>query len=79
MTTSNLTLYRLLVKFGASEGEAEQAATLDATTVATKADIADLKTQLAALEASLAWKIVGAMVGLAGIFALIVRWIAKVG
>lgn len=77
--TSNLTLYRLLVKFGATETEAAAAATLDATTVATKADIAELKTALAALEASLAWKIVGAMAGLTGIFAVIVRWLTKVG
>ena len=79
MTTTNLALYRILVKVGATEAEAETAATLDATTVATKGDIAELKTAIAAMEASLAWKIVGAMVALTGIFAVIVRWLAKVG
>jgi hypothetical protein len=77
MSVSNLALYRLLVKFGATEDEAETAATLDASTLATKADIADLKVALASLEAALAWKVITAMVSLTGIFALIVAWLTR--
>ena len=46
MTTTNLTLYRLLVRSGASETEAEAAASLDASTLVTKTDLAELKAEL---------------------------------
>jgi hypothetical protein len=50
MTTHNLALYRILIKVGASETEAEEAATLDVSTLATKADLvaalAELKAEL---------------------------------
>jgi len=74
MTTTNLALYRLLLKFGATDPEAEAAAQIDTTTLATKLDLAQL-------EAALAWKlgaaIVGAMVSMTGIFALIVAWLTR--
>lgn len=78
----NMALYRVLVKHNlATEAEAEQAAALDATDLATRADLFAVKTELQAtilaLEARLAWKVVGAMVGLAGIFALIVGWMNR--
>jgi hypothetical protein len=77
MTTTSLPLYRLLMKLGANEAEAESAAALDASMLATKSDIAELKTLIAAMEAGIAWKIVGAMVSLTGIFAVIVAWLVK--
>jgi hypothetical protein len=79
----NMTLYRLLVRGGpATEQEAEQAARVEATSLATKGDVdalgAALKTQIAELEGRLAWKVgslvIGALVALTGIFALIVGW-----
>lgn len=42
----NMTLYRLLVKQGATEAEAEAAATVDASQLATKTDLAELKASL---------------------------------
>ena len=42
----NMTLYRLLVKQGASEAEAEEAARVDASMLATKADLTELKASL---------------------------------
>jgi hypothetical protein len=48
--TTNLPLYRLLVKLGASDADAEQAATVDASALVTKAD---LQTAIADLKASL--------------------------
>jgi len=42
----NLSLYRILVKLGAEEAAAEQAAQVDTATLATKADLADLKAEL---------------------------------
>lgn len=44
----NMTLYRLLVKQGASETEAEAAASVDASQLATKADLLAVKTDLQA-------------------------------
>ena len=46
MSVTNLTLYRVLVKLGATDTEAEQAAQLDSSTLATKADLAELKAEL---------------------------------
>jgi hypothetical protein len=43
---TNLTLYRLLVRNGASEADAEAAASVDTSVLATKADIAELKADL---------------------------------
>ncbi|HKA39850.1 MAG TPA: hypothetical protein VKD25_08775 [Burkholderiales bacterium] len=47
----NMALYRLLLKTGADEAEAEAAARLDTTDLATKADLAELK-------ADLTWRLV---------------------
>jgi hypothetical protein len=70
----NMHLYRLLLKIGANESEAENAARLDASDLVTKAD-------LAAFEARLAWTIgainAGSMVALTAIFALIVGWLQR--
>jgi hypothetical protein len=46
MTTTNLPLYRLLVKFGASDAEAEAAVIADESHLATKADLAELEARL---------------------------------
>lgn len=47
MTTMNMTLYRLLLKNGATEEQAEAAATIvDPTQMVTKADLAELKADL---------------------------------
>lgn len=46
MTVHNLTLYRLLVKTGASEAEAEAASSMDTSGLATKADLAELEARL---------------------------------
>src|SRR6188768_3940 len=46
LSSSNLTLYRVLVKLGADEAAAEQAAQLDTAALATKADLAELKAEL---------------------------------
>lgn len=70
MTTPiNLALYRLLVKTGASEAEAEEAARLDTTNVATKADLLDLETRLQRF-------ILQAMLGMTAIFAAMLTIIA---
>lgn len=66
MTTPiNLPLYRLLLKTGATEAEAEEAARVDHTDLVTKAD-------LLALEVRLQKFIMQAMVGMTAIFAFIV-------
>jgi hypothetical protein len=75
VTTTNLPLYRILVKSGATEAEAEAAAvSFDPLELATKRDLAEF-------ESRLAWKIggliVGAMVSMTGIFALIVGWLTR--
>lgn len=78
MSTVNMPLYRLLIKLGAVDAEAETAASFDASGLATKQDIT---TALAEFEARLAWKIgtliVGAMVSMTGIFAIIVGWLVR--
>ena len=57
MTSTNLPLYRLLVKFGASEADADSAASLDDARLATKADLSELrlvmKADLAEMKASI--------------------------
>lgn len=75
MTTTNLPLYRFMVKLGATEQEAEAASvSFDPLQLVTKRDLAEF-------EARLAWKmggvIIGAMVSMTGIFALIVGWLVK--
>jgi hypothetical protein len=81
MTTTNLTLYRSLVMLGVPETDAASAATVDAADLATKMDIERLRLEIKELEVGLAWKIgtlmVGSMVGLTGIFALIVGWMVR--
>jgi hypothetical protein len=64
-TTTNLPLYRLLVKGGASESDAEAAATFDASALATKADLADLK-------AELTWRFIVVMGAQTAVFSAIV-------
>jgi len=68
----NMTLYRLLTKMGASDAEAEEAARIDASELATKADILALKTDLAELKADLQKVIIQSMLGMTAIFAFIV-------
>jgi len=48
----NMALYKLLLKTGASEDEAEAAARLDTTDLATKGDLSELK-------AELTWRMIG--------------------
>ena len=66
----NMTLYRLLVKAGASEPEAEDAARIDASNLATKAD---LKADLADLRASLLIWIVTLFVGQTALLLTVLR------
>jgi hypothetical protein len=68
----NMALYRLLLKVGASEAEAEQAAQFDASELATKADLLALKTDLLKVQADLQKFIIQAMLGMTAIFAIIV-------
>lgn len=70
MTTNNLALYKLLVKFGASEDDAARAATVDTTELATKADLADLK-------ASLIMWMIGVMIAQTGLFLALVRAVVR--
>jgi len=78
MTTTNLPLYQILIRLGATIPEAEAAVAASAVDVAVLATKLDLRVALAEFEARLAWKIgaliVGAMVSMTGIFALIVGW-----
>jgi hypothetical protein len=69
MTVPNMTLYRLLVKFGASEAEAEMAAQLDTTQLVTKAD---LKAEVSELKADLLKWTIGIVVSVAGIQAALI-------
>ena len=69
MTTQNLALYRLLVKFGATETEAETAAAMDTSQLATKGD---LRIEIAELKADLTWRILLAMGAQIAIFSAIV-------
>lgn len=73
MTTQNLALYRALLDLGVSEPQAQTAsAFVDESQLATKSDIQSLELAIAKLDASLAWKVIGAMVALAGLFSGIV-------
>jgi len=69
MMSTNLPLYRLLVKGGASETEAEAAATFDTSALATKAD---LTTAIADLKAELTWRFIVIMGAQTAIFSAIV-------
>jgi hypothetical protein len=85
MTTINLPLYRFLVDHGATEDQAEAAASFDVSALATKGDLQDLrlatKADLLAFEARLGWRIgtlvVSSLVSLTAIFALIVGWMVR--
>lgn len=66
---TNLTLYRLLMRFGANEPEAEAASTLDASTLATKMD---LLAATADLKAELTWRFIVVMGAQTAIFSAIV-------
>lgn len=76
-------LYRALRQAGVDEATAEAAARAvwQPELPATKTDVANLRAELSALEARLAWKIgavvVGAMVAMTGIFATIVGWMTR--
>jgi hypothetical protein len=72
-TTFNLPLYKLLLKVGATEAEAEAAATLDASHLATKADLAEA---VATLKADLQKFILTAM-GLLGLWMGILSLFAR--
>lgn len=60
-----MTLYRLLLKLGAEEAKAEEAARADTSNLATKADLLELKADLQRF-------IVQTMLGMTAIFAIIV-------
>ena len=69
----NMALYRLLVKMGTPEGEAEEAATLDASALATTADLADIRTSIADLKSSLLMWIILLLIGQTGLLLTIIR------
>jgi len=77
MTVTNLPLYQLLTKFGATPDEAAAAVKFDTSALATKHDIAELKILIAESQNAIAWKVIGAMVSLTGMFALIVGWMTR--
>jgi hypothetical protein len=54
MTTNNLTLYRVLTKLGATDADAEQAAILDTSTLATAAQLGAVREDLAAVKEAVA-------------------------
>jgi len=64
----NMALYRLLVHMGASEPEAEAAAQIDTSQLATKADLAELKASL------LMWMIT-AFIAQTGLLLAVLRWV----
>jgi len=77
----NMTLYRLLVKTGATEADAEVAARIDTADVvtkadlsafATKADIAGLKAEILELETRLQRFMLQGFLGMTTVFAIIV-------
>jgi hypothetical protein len=86
MTTLNQELYEALIAAGAPDDTAKRAAANvlsrdDLNQLATKLDIADLKTTLAELKAEIQAMLnrqlqvmAGLMVGLTGIFAVIVKF-----
>lgn len=58
MSSANLTLYRVLVKLGATDTDAESAATLDTSTLATSEQLGAVREDLAAVKetvSSLKW------------------------
>ena len=71
----NLALYRYLVTHGASEDEAAEAARLDVSDLATKAD---LDARLSALETRIVRTIHTSMIAMTGIFAAFVAAMAWV-
>lgn len=50
MTTNNLTLYRVLTKLGANDADAEQAAILDTSSLATSAQLGAVREEIATLK-----------------------------
>jgi hypothetical protein len=56
-TPINMALYRMLLKMGANESEAEDAARIDASELATKTDLAELKGAVQAELAVLRWMV----------------------
>lgn len=66
----NMTLYRLLLKMGAEEADAEAAARIDASELVTKAD---LKADLADLKSSLLIWIVTLFVGQTALLLTVLR------
>lgn len=74
MTTNNLALYKLLVKFGASEEDAANAVAAENSTLVTRAD---LRAEMAELKASLVMWMIGVMLAMTGVFLAIVRAVVR--
>jgi hypothetical protein len=68
----NMTLYRLLVKQGATEADAEQAAKVDAAHLVTSID---LTAQLAELKASLLMWIITLLIAQTGLIFAVLRFV----
>ena len=72
----NMALYRFMLKLGATEDEAQDAARVDTSIVTTKADLIALKADIAELKYELIKWNVGTIVAVAGIVLAIVRFTA---
>lgn len=69
MTTPiNMALYRLLIKGGASEAEAEAAARLDTSSLATKADLFELESRLQRFTIQVLLGMTALFAGIVGLF-----------
>jgi hypothetical protein len=76
----NMTLYRLLVTMGASEPDAEAAARIDTTDLATKADLDEIiRREIAELKAELLKWGAGLFVAQVGVFSAIVGFLKVFG
>lgn len=75
----NMALYRLLVKQGATEPEAEAASRIDTSDLATKADIEMVRRELAETKAELLKWVAGLFVAQVGVFSAIVGLIKVFG
>jgi len=75
-TAMNMTLYRLLLKTGATEADAEAAARIDTSDLVTKAD---LTVAIEALKAELLKWVVGLVIAQVGVFATIVAMLKLFG
>ena len=81
MTTTNLPLYRALVKLGISDVDAQAAVTIDRADLATKADLQtellslhqQIRIEVAELKADLIKWQVGTLIAMAAIYAAIAK------